>query len=359
MFAGESLFRFEPEEISEQVVIAVPGAGAVEPDQELVAACRVGEPLCATGAVGDGVDERAVELLQHGGLEQASPLFLALPGEELVGHVVDDELVVPMERLDESFGVSRVVQRQPGEHEAGGPPFGAATQSFDDALVEELALVVDEEAGGFGCLESEVVAPDLGQLFSDPQPTEPERRIDPGRHDDRDGRRTELDQALHAAMHRRMVDQVVVVDHDDQRLGEVGELVDHGRDEHLLVAVRTVHELFERAGHRWNRFGDGCDQVGPVPGRIRVAVLDLQPGGGLGAPRQPRREERRLAGSGRGAGEHQPGSACQTGIEPIAQTRPLNQPVRQRRWNQLRRCQSAAQLPGHGVDPTSPAKRSS
>ena len=144
-----------------------------------------------------------------------------------------------MERLDESFGVAGALQRQPGEHQAGRPPFRPTTQPFDDALVEDLVVVMEEEAGGLRCSEAEVLAPELGHLTSDTESPEPKRRIDPGRHDDRDGRWTEVDQALHAPMHRRVVDQVVVVDHDDQRLGELGEDVHDGRDQRSARRCRN------------------------------------------------------------------------------------------------------------------------
>ena len=158
-------------------------------------------------------------------------------------------------------------------------------------------------------------------------------------------------------MYRRMVDQVVVVDHDDQRLGEVGEDVHDGRDERLLIAVGTADELPQRARRRRKRFADGGDEVGPESGRIRVGVLDLQPGGGLRALGQPRCQQRRLARTGRGARKHQPDVAGEAGVEPIGESRSLHEPVGQRRRHQLRRCQSAVPVPGHGVDPTSPRRR--
>ena len=145
-----------------------------------------------------------------------------------------------MERLDESFGVAGALQRQPGEHQAGSPPFRPTTQPFDDALVEDLIVVMEEETGGLRCSEAEVLAPELGHLTSDTESPEPKRRIDSGRHDDRDGRWTEVDQALHAPMHRRMVDQVVVVDHDDQRLGKLGEDVHDGRDQAICSSLSEL-----------------------------------------------------------------------------------------------------------------------
>ena len=123
-----------------------------------------------------------------------------------------------------------------------------------------------------------------------------------------------------------------------------------------LVDVRTADELAQRARRRRKRFADGGDEVGPEPGRIRVGVLDLQPGEGLRALGQPRCQQRRLAGTGRCAGKHQPDLAGEAGIEPIGESRPLHEPIGQRRWHQLRRCQSAVPVPGHGFDPTSSAK---
>ena len=249
------------------------------------------------------------------------------------------------------------MQRQPGEHQTGSPPFRPTTQPCDDALVEDLVVVMEEETGSLRCSEAEILAPELGQLTADTESPEPERRIDAGRHDERGRRRAEADEALHAPMHRRVVDQVVVVHHHDERLGEVDEDVHDGRDERLLVDVRTADELPQRIRRPRKRFADGGDEVGPESRRIRVDLLDLQPGGSLGPPGQPRCQQRRLAGTGRCAGEHQPDVAGEAGIEPIGESRPLHEPVGQRRWRQLRRCQSAVRVPGHGFDPTSWAVR--
>ena len=117
------------------MVVPVPLAHGVEPDHELVPGGEPVEPAGAVVRAGDRVEQRARQPVQHGRLHHPATLVVVEHGEQLVGEVAGDELVVAAERLDEAIGVVGALQRQPGEHEPRSPTLGALAQ-----VVEPLAV---------------------------------------------------------------------------------------------------------------------------------------------------------------------------------------------------------------------------
>lgn len=69
---GVGLFGVESgaEGVGEQVVVAVPTASVVEGREEDVAVLEAFEGRLAVGGLGEGVAEGAVELLDHGRVEE-------------------------------------------------------------------------------------------------------------------------------------------------------------------------------------------------------------------------------------------------------------------------------------------------
>ena len=80
----------QSEQVAKEMVVAVPGTGAIKTDQQLIDLCGIAQPVCAVGPSGDSVHKCTVELLQHGRLQEALAMLVAHTGEELIGHVVDD-----------------------------------------------------------------------------------------------------------------------------------------------------------------------------------------------------------------------------------------------------------------------------
>jgi hypothetical protein len=322
----ERLPGLEPEQVAEEVVVAVPGAGAVEADDELVGPGGVTEPGRAAGRVGEGVDEGAAELVDDRRLQQAPAIVVPDRGQQLVAQVVDDELVVAPEGVDELVGVGRPSEREAGEDQAGGPALRPAAEAVDLGAVERRAHRA-EQAGRLVRREAQVGPPDLGDLVAHPEAAEPEGRVDAGRQHDRDLARAEVDEALDAPVHAAVLDQVVVVDDDDERLGDGGEGV-HERGHHdELVAVRAGHDPLQVVRRDRVGLADGGDQVRPEAGRVGVALLHLEPGDGFGPAGQPGRHEGRLAGAGGGADQDQPDVAPDAGVEDAGQPRPAHEPA--------------------------------
>ena len=87
-----------PEQVGEQVVIAVPAAPVVERDEEQVGPLERLEHRRPAGPAGDRVAQRAGEPVEDRRSGAGSPAIgVGLPLEDLVGEVVDDVAVVARE----------------------------------------------------------------------------------------------------------------------------------------------------------------------------------------------------------------------------------------------------------------------
>jgi Major Facilitator Superfamily len=212
---GDGAPRFEQQHVAEQVVVAVPLPDSVEPDHQLVLRGELGEPAGAVVRAGDRVQQHPREAVQDRRLDHPSPFVPIQHGEQLVGEIPDHQLIVTPELFDEAIGVLGPLERQPGEHQSGCPPFGPLAQIVEVPGVQPLGRR-PEEGSGFGGVESQVGGPNLVEPPADAHPAQPERRI--GACDQHDGelRRAQLDEAFDVAVHVRVVDEVVVVEHDDQ-----------------------------------------------------------------------------------------------------------------------------------------------
>ena len=89
------------ENVGEEVVVAVPESLGVERHDEKVLPFEVLQHPAAVSAAGDGVAQGAIESVEDCGAEQEVADRWVLPGQHLVGQVVDDEAVAPGEGLDE------------------------------------------------------------------------------------------------------------------------------------------------------------------------------------------------------------------------------------------------------------------
>lgn len=129
--------------VGEQVVVAVPAAVGVERDEEQVVPLEAAEDPGGVGASGQRVAERTREALEHRGREQEVAQLRGLPGEDLVGQVVEDEPVAAGKGGDEPGGRRRVhvAEGEGGELEAGDPALGAVRE-HRDVLAGEVEAIV-------------------------------------------------------------------------------------------------------------------------------------------------------------------------------------------------------------------------
>src|SRR5829696_3311665 len=118
------------EHVGEQVVVAVPGALVVEHNEE-VATLEIRQRLPTLGAAGGGVAQPPVESVEDGGAEQEVTNLRGLPGQNLVGQVVDDEPVAAGERRNEAsklISVGDATQGECGELQTCDPALRTVVQ---------------------------------------------------------------------------------------------------------------------------------------------------------------------------------------------------------------------------------------
>ncbi len=88
-----------------------------------------------------------------------------------------------------------------------------------------------QEIGRFLRFEAKITASDLDQLSTDPEPGQPQGRVDSRTQHQRERGWREVYELLDALVDARVRDQVVVIDHQRQRLTGGSELVDQALDQ--------------------------------------------------------------------------------------------------------------------------------
>ncbi len=174
-----------PEQVGEQVVVAVPAPPVVERDEEQVGALERLEHRRPARAAGDRVAQRAGEPVEDGGPEEEVPDGVGLALEDLVGEVVDDVAVVARERRDERGDILASPHRDRGELESRDPALRPRLERVHVGARERESHPVVEVRGRLVGREPEVGGADLDELAPGTHAGERQRRVGAG--EDRPG----------------------------------------------------------------------------------------------------------------------------------------------------------------------------
>ncbi|MEM8705195.1 MAG: hypothetical protein AAGE98_01980 [Actinomycetota bacterium] len=226
-------------------------------------------------------------------------------------------------------------KREPGEDESGRPALGAIAQRCGLVVGEPF---VGEKSARFVLGEREVVGSHFDELGPDSQTRQPHTRVDTRADDQQDVFGHQFDEALERLVDPRVVDQVVVVDHQGRRW-RGGELVRDPLDQRERVDGRGGDRRPNGALETRVEPGERADDVAPEAGRVTIRSVALQPRA-VRALTLPRSEQGRLARAGGGAHQHDADERISRGgiehvVEPIAG----DEFGRERRRGQLRRHQ--------------------
>ena len=112
---GLQPFELVPQQLGEQVVVAVPLTPTVERDEEEVRALYFEQPLGCVARLEHVVAERPRHALQDGRAEQEVAHVRVKPVQHLAAQVVDDVAVIACERLDEGARVVAARERERSE----------------------------------------------------------------------------------------------------------------------------------------------------------------------------------------------------------------------------------------------------
>ena len=125
-----------PEQLREQVVVAVPDALAVERDEEEVGRLHLAQDPARVLAPGDRVAQGRAEAVEQRGSQEEGADLRGLAAEHLGAEVVHDVAVVARELADELLGVggSATPEGERGEVETGRPALGAFLEPSDGVV---------------------------------------------------------------------------------------------------------------------------------------------------------------------------------------------------------------------------------
>ena len=122
-----------PQQVAEELVIAVPVPFVVEGDDEQVGALDGRQRLLAGAGRGleDGIAEWPAQAVEDGGAQQEGPDLGRLPLQDLLEQVVQHEAVAAGERADEPGRVGDPLDGDGRHLQAGDPALGAGVQRRD------------------------------------------------------------------------------------------------------------------------------------------------------------------------------------------------------------------------------------
>ena len=224
-----------PQEVREQVVIAVPAAIIVEGNHEQVRplealqhrlTASVRRTACARrtlpghpAALSHGIAQGAAQPFEETGPEQEGERGGSQARQHLLGHEVEQEAVAGAEPANHGACVRAIADRQAGELDGRGPALGQRHQRLDIRRVELHAESEPQEFGRFPGAETKVLGPDLQQGALRAKARQRERRV--GARGDGQVRplRQPARQQRHGLVHRRGRDDVIVIEHDDAGWG--------------------------------------------------------------------------------------------------------------------------------------------
>ena len=219
------------QQLPEQVVVAVPLPLGVEGDEEEVRPLE----LAAASATAPG---RSVTASHKGAQRRSSTdvwsrksrISSDRPGQHLRAQVVDDVAVVARERLDELVRAGPVPDGQRRQVEAGRPSLGQLAQPDDVVPVEPEPVQPVEEEVGVLLGEAQLLRVDLGQLAAGAEPRQRKRGLGTARRSPAATVRGRCSRKVaRALVDLRAPDQVVVVEHQHDLVGQRGELVEEHR----------------------------------------------------------------------------------------------------------------------------------
>ena len=344
------LGKAHPQQVGEQLVVAVPAAHLVQRGQEQIGPLDgLKQPLPA-GAAGDRIAQRAAQTVQHRRLQQEGPHLLGLAVQHLLGQVIQHIAVAARKRLHKASDIRPPAQRQHRQLQPSHPPLRAGNKRRDSIGGQARPGRLAEQGSSLLQGEAQVGGAHLGQLAAGTQPRQRQRQVGAaGNHQPQPGRQM-LEQEHNRLMHRLGVDQVVVVQHQHQLTRNGGKLVDQ-RGHHRLERARRrrakqrTEPLADPFPHAPQSGGD----MAPKPRRVVISGVQRQPSHRPGTAPRPVSQQRRLAKTSRSAHHRQP--AREPIGEPVNQPRATHQAATRARDMQLRR-QQRIQLryatPGRG-----------
>jgi len=147
--------------------------------------------------------------------------------------VVADRPVIAGERSDERPAVAAVAQRERGELKPRGPALGPLLQHLDVGGFEIECERAVEQPVGLSVVEAQIAGAKLRELAGRAKAPERQRRLGAGRDHELELARHVTGQERDRGVDQLVRDDVVVVEDEHDRGGQLAQLVDELREDHL------------------------------------------------------------------------------------------------------------------------------
>ena len=323
-FRGQRAAQFQPEQISEQVVVAEPGASGVERFDERVGVLEVQQDLFRARAAGQQVGQLAVDGVEQGGAQQQILDVGRLAVEHFGEQVLGDHAVAAGELGDEPLRVGVPDQGEGREPQARSPSLGPLVQQRRPGRGQRDARGF-EQLAGFALGKAQVRRADLGQLAGQPQPVQPQPHI-VTRGQDRvhvRGKAGQQPGELSGGLWRAQL--VKIINNQRDAAMSAGELREHPVDHRRCVEVGCRCWRFATVG-RGRSVTDRVEQGQPELLGVLLAALHLHEGEPARLIRQasPGAQQRRLPAPGRGRDDRH--LARRRAIQGSEKITPVDQP---------------------------------
>ena len=286
--------ELELQDLSEQMVVAIPLAAIVQRDEEHVRVREVGKHRKRVLAPQNGVAQLRREAPEHRCTHQEVLDLRRKCRQNLFGQIFPNLAGTAREFPYSLVGVPQIPEPQSGQIDARGPSLRAIDKQLHALGGQVDSLTNDELARLLDC-ESQLPSADLRYPPARPQTPEADRRVRAGRGNQARIRRQPLDRLRDRAHRSITADGVHVVEHDRHppaiRDEAIHHLIDRGLNRPAPdreARKRTPSKALPEALNRRR-------QVRPQPHRVPVGRVERYPNHRLGALHTPRPHQRRLA----------------------------------------------------------------
>ena len=246
---GGVLVQSLPQQIGKEMVIAIPTPLFIQRDDKQVGAFQHFQGRLAVILAGERVAQGAGQPVEDGRLQQESLDAFGLLFQDFFNQIVQHKVVAAGKRLDKAGCVAASCVQGPlqgkgSQLQTGNPAFGAFFQRGDILRRKVQAHHLVEKLGSFGGGKAQVRGAQFGQLAPGAQTGQGQGRVLTGGDDQVQPSAAPLRRQVPEQKGERVVDgcacpgeasvdEVIVVEDQDNPIGQGGNLVDQSGQDRL------------------------------------------------------------------------------------------------------------------------------
>ena len=229
--------ELQPQEIGQQMVVAERRPRRIDRHDEGVLVLEPEQDPFGPGGAEEVVCQRPGDVVEDGGPKEQATDVRGLAGEHLGEQVVGHGPLIARELGDEAARIRMTRQRERGQTEPGCPALGPAMELRQAVVVEPDARRL-QKLVRLGEVEPQIGLANLRELTGQAQSMEPELRVVARRQHDAELLRTARNEFGDVIARGSGAEFMEVVDDQQDRPIEPGELGDQPLDEARTVELR-------------------------------------------------------------------------------------------------------------------------